>query len=113
MATSTAGEFEDGLKRLEEIVAKLERENVSLDESVALFREGKALAQKCELLLKSAQSSIEAAARGDAPAGAVAPAGAPVASVSPVVAAATAARSSRGTTSLFGSDIASDADPDL
>jgi exodeoxyribonuclease VII small subunit len=98
MATSTAGEFEDGLKRLEEIVAKLERENVSLDESVALFREGKGLAQKCELLLKSAQSSIEAAARGDAPPGGVAPA---------------VARSSRATTSLFGTGVVSDADPDL
>ncbi len=115
MATSTAGEFEDGLKRLEEIVAKLERENVSLDDSVALFREGKGLAQKCESLLKSAQSSIEAAARGDAPGGDAIPA-APVsaaASPSPVIAASVAARPSRGATSLFGADAPNDADPDL
>jgi exodeoxyribonuclease VII small subunit len=102
MATSAAGEFEDGLRRLEEIVAKLERENVSLDESVALFREGKGLAQKCEQLLKGAQSSIEAAARGDAP-GAVA---------TPAATSATVTRVPRLATSLFGSE-PDDADPDL
>jgi len=67
MATNAAGEFETALARLEEIVAKLERENVGLDESVKLFKEGKGLAQKCEVLLKAAQSSIEAVARGAAP----------------------------------------------
>jgi exodeoxyribonuclease VII small subunit len=65
MATSVSGEFETALKRLEEIVSKLDGENVGLDESVALFKEGKSLAQKCERLLKEAQTSIEAAARGD------------------------------------------------
>jgi exodeoxyribonuclease VII small subunit len=62
MATNESGEFERALKRLEEINAKLEGENVGLDESVALFREGKELQQKCEALLKAAQASIEAAA---------------------------------------------------
>jgi exodeoxyribonuclease VII small subunit len=62
MATNAAGEFETALKRLEEIVATLERENVGLDESVKLFREGKDLSLKCERLLKDAQTSIEAAA---------------------------------------------------
>jgi exodeoxyribonuclease VII small subunit len=65
MATSVSGEFETALKRLEEIVAKLEGDNVTLDDSVALFKEGKGLAQKCERLLKTAQESIEAAARGE------------------------------------------------
>jgi exodeoxyribonuclease VII small subunit len=65
MATNVSGEFETALKRLEEIVTKLERESVGLDESVALFKEGKGLAQKCEKLLKTAQTSIEAAARGE------------------------------------------------
>ena len=67
MATNAAGEFEKSLERLEQIVAKLEKENPSLDESVALFREGRELATKCEKLLKGAQASIEAAAGGDAP----------------------------------------------
>ena len=65
MATSVSGDFETALRRLEEIVQKLEKENVGLDESVALFREGKVLAQTCERLLKDAQTSIDAAARGD------------------------------------------------
>jgi exodeoxyribonuclease VII small subunit len=68
MATNVSGEFEEALKRLEEIVAKLERESVGLDESVALFQEGKRLSLRCEQLLKSAQSAIETAARSDAPA---------------------------------------------
>ncbi len=71
--TNTSGEFEAALRRLEEIVAKLERESVGLDESVALFREGKTLAQRCETLLKDAQSSIETTARGNAPANVVGP----------------------------------------
>ncbi len=72
MATNASGEFEKSLDRLEQIVSKLEKDNPSLDESVALFREGRELATKCEKLLKAAQASIEAAANGEA-----APAGPP------------------------------------
>jgi exodeoxyribonuclease VII small subunit len=68
MATSASGEFEKSLERLEAIVNKLEKENPTLDESVALFREGRELAVKCEKLLKAAQASIEAATNGEAPA---------------------------------------------
>jgi exodeoxyribonuclease VII small subunit len=68
MATSASGEFEKSLERLETIVNKLEKENPSLDESVALFREGRELAVKCERLLKAAQASIEAATNGEVPA---------------------------------------------
>ena len=67
MATSGSGEFEAALGRLEEIVQKLERENVGLDESVTLFKEGKVLALRCEALLKNAQSAIETAAKADPP----------------------------------------------
>ena len=71
MATNESGEFETSLKRLEEIVAKLEKDNPSLDDSVALFREGRVLAKKCETLLKAAQTSIEAAQKDvDVPAAA-------------------------------------------
>jgi exodeoxyribonuclease VII small subunit len=73
MATNEAGEFEKALARLEEINGKLERENVGLDESVALFKEGKDLQRKCEALLKAAQGSIAAAADAQAD-GAPAPA---------------------------------------
>jgi exodeoxyribonuclease VII small subunit len=77
MATSGSGEFEAALGRLEEIVQKLERENVGLDESVTLFKEGKGLALRCEALLKNAQSAIETAAKGEpvAPVAAAASAG--------------------------------------
>ena len=94
MATSATGEFEEALKRLEEIVAKLEREGVGLDESVALFREGKTLSQRCEKLLRDAQQSIEATA--------------PAASAS-----ALPPRSARPGGSLFAAGDVADADPDL
>jgi exodeoxyribonuclease VII small subunit len=67
MATNASDEFGKSLGRLEEIVAKLEQGSLSLDESVALFREGKTLAQRCEQLLKEAQTAIESAASGAAP----------------------------------------------
>ncbi|MBV9101973.1 MAG: exodeoxyribonuclease VII small subunit [Candidatus Eremiobacteraeota bacterium] len=66
MATTSSGEFEKSLARLEEIVAQLDREGISLDESVRLFREGKELAQGCEKLLKEAQTTIDAAANASA-----------------------------------------------
>lgn len=66
MATTASDEFGKSLARLEEIVAKLEQGSLSLDESVALFREGKTLAQRCEHLLKEAQSAIESAANATA-----------------------------------------------
>ena len=63
------------MRRLEEIVQKLERDGVGLDDSVALFHEGKTIAARCEALLKAAQTSIETVSRGEAhpPAGASAP----------------------------------------
>jgi exodeoxyribonuclease VII small subunit len=73
MATSASGEFEKSLERLEAIVTRLEKDNPSLDESVALFREGRDLATKCEKLLKAAQASIEAASNGEAAAASGAP----------------------------------------
>jgi exodeoxyribonuclease VII small subunit len=66
MGTTASGEFEKSLARLEAIVADLDREGIGLDESVALFREGKALAQRCEQLLKEAQTAIESVASANA-----------------------------------------------
>jgi exodeoxyribonuclease VII small subunit len=75
MATKSAGEFEKSLARLEEIVTSLDREGIGLDESVALFREGKALAQRCEQLLKEAQAAIESVASASSPNSGAAPPG--------------------------------------
>ncbi|MBV8074423.1 MAG: exodeoxyribonuclease VII small subunit [Candidatus Eremiobacteraeota bacterium] len=59
-----SGEFEAALARLEAIVKQLETEEIGLDQSVDLFKEGKDLARKCESLLKAAQNTIEAANDG-------------------------------------------------
>lgn len=51
--------FEAALKRLEEIVRKLESGEASLDESIDLYAEGDRLKQQCEARLKAAQARIE------------------------------------------------------
>ena len=51
--------FEAALKRLEEIVRKLEGGEASLDEAIALYGEGDRLRQQCEARLKAAQARIE------------------------------------------------------
>ena len=51
--------FEDALKRLEEIVRKLESGEASLDEAIELYSEGDRLKQQCEARLKAAQARIE------------------------------------------------------
>jgi exodeoxyribonuclease VII small subunit len=57
------GAFEKAIERLEEIVKKMEAGEISLDESVELFREGRMLIGRCEELLKAAQDEVEAASR--------------------------------------------------
>ena len=51
--------FEAALKRLEEIVRKLESGEASLDASIELYGEGDRLKQQCEARLKAAQARIE------------------------------------------------------
>ncbi len=51
--------FEAALKRLEEIVRKLESGEASLDESIRLYGEGDRLKQQCEARLQAAQARIE------------------------------------------------------
>lgn len=51
--------FEAALKRLEEIVRKLESGEASLDEAIALYSEGDRLKQQCESRLQAAQAKIE------------------------------------------------------
>ena len=50
--------FEDVLKKLEEITNKLEKENLTLDESVKLFEEGTELSKKCNEILENAEKRI-------------------------------------------------------
>ena len=51
--------FETALKQLEEIVTKLERGDVPLEESIAIYERGEALKQRCEALLKQAEERVE------------------------------------------------------
>jgi exodeoxyribonuclease VII small subunit len=51
--------FEDALKRLETIVARLESGDAALEESITLYAEGDALRAQCEKRLKDAQARIE------------------------------------------------------
>ena len=51
--------FEAALKRLEEIVRRLESGEASLDESIQLYGEGDRLKQQCEARLQAAQAKIE------------------------------------------------------
>ncbi len=50
--------FEDKLKRLEEISDILENEDVSLNEAVKLFEEGVSLSKECMLSLNGAELKI-------------------------------------------------------
>ena len=51
--------FEAALKRLEEIVRKLESGEASLDAAIELYGEGDRLKQQCEARLQAAQARIE------------------------------------------------------
>ncbi|MGB2697777.1 MAG: exodeoxyribonuclease VII small subunit [Candidatus Zixiibacteriota bacterium] len=60
--SSTSGgkvNFEDSLKRLEEIVQKLEEGELSLDESLKLFEEGIEISRACTRKLSEAEKKVE------------------------------------------------------
>lgn len=52
-------DFEDKLKSLEQVVEKLERGDLSLDESVKLFEEGIKLSDACKKDLEAAEGRIQ------------------------------------------------------
>lgn len=51
--------FEQAVAELELIVGRLERGDVPLAESVAIYERGEALKQHCETLLKEAEMRVE------------------------------------------------------
>ena len=51
--------FEEALKELENIVAKLERGDAPLEESIEIYQRGAALKSFCEKKLKDAQLKVE------------------------------------------------------
>jgi len=50
--------FEEALRRLEEIVEKLESGELSLEESMALFEEGVSLTRTCGRQLEQAEQKV-------------------------------------------------------
>ncbi len=52
-------DFESGLKRLQEIVKSLERQDLSLEEAVKLFEEGMKLSNKCMQILEHAERRVK------------------------------------------------------
>ena len=51
--------FEEGMKRLEEIVVGLEKGSVSLEEAMELFTEGTRLSKDLQMILDRAESKIK------------------------------------------------------
>lgn len=52
--------FEQAMKELEAVVGQLERGNVALDQSIALYERGAALKKRCEDELKRAEEKVAA-----------------------------------------------------
>lgn len=57
--------FEDAMQELEVITAKLEKGDLSLDESVSKFEEGMKLAKKCNNILEEAEKKIKVLVQKD------------------------------------------------
>lgn len=51
--------FERALAELEDIVTRLERGSVALEESIAIYERGEALKKHCDGLLRNAEMRIE------------------------------------------------------
>lgn len=60
--------FEESLKKLEDIVAKLESGELTLDESLKLFEEGTELSKKLNSALDKAEQKITLLTEKDKPA---------------------------------------------
>lgn len=51
--------FESKIKRLEEIVGKMESSEVELEESIKLFEEGMSLSKDCQGILDNAEQKVK------------------------------------------------------
>ncbi|WP_306151044.1 exodeoxyribonuclease VII small subunit [Roseovarius sp. MMSF_3281] len=52
--------FEAAMQELEQVVGKLERGDVALEESIALYERGAKLKKRCEAKLKEAEEKVAA-----------------------------------------------------
>ncbi len=64
MSESQSKSFEQGLKRLEQIVRQLEGGAPTLEESIQLFQEGTQLVSGCNQLLDQAEREITKLTKG-------------------------------------------------
>lgn len=51
-------DFEKSLKKLEQIASQLDSDQISLDDSIALFEKGVTLSKECSLYLDNAKQKI-------------------------------------------------------
>ncbi|ATH60012.1 exodeoxyribonuclease VII small subunit [Staphylococcus nepalensis] len=58
MMTNNTQSFEEMMKELENIVQKLDSENVSLEESLNLYQRGMTLSASCDETLKNAEKKV-------------------------------------------------------
>ena len=59
MAKKKSDQFEDALKRLQEVVEKLEKGDLPLEEAMECFSEGIRLAQFCHKKLEEAENKVQ------------------------------------------------------
>jgi exodeoxyribonuclease VII small subunit len=57
--------FEHALKELEQIVGRLERGDVELEQSIAIYERGESLRDHCDRLLQRAEAKVEKINLGD------------------------------------------------
>ncbi len=57
--------FEEAMAELEKVVGQLERGDVPLDQSIALYERGAALKAHCEAKLKAAEEKVAQITLGD------------------------------------------------
>ena len=58
MSKENNGNFEESMKKLEDIFIELENGNLNLDESVNKFEEGMKIAKQCNKILEEAEKKI-------------------------------------------------------
>ena len=57
--------FEENMKKLEEIAVELEKGNLDLDSSVAKFEEGMKISKECSEMLENAEKKITMLIKGE------------------------------------------------
>ncbi|MBB3711447.1 exodeoxyribonuclease VII small subunit [Limimaricola variabilis] len=56
--------FEEAIRELEQVVGQLERGDVALDQSIALYQRGDALKKRCEKQLAEAEEKVARITQG-------------------------------------------------